>query len=159
MKGDINMNYNVADIGNLSLKKELLYGYNRTQVENILAKVKEDYFELVQKNNDLQNEIKIMTETVQHYKTIEESLQHALLVAHSAGETIKTNATEKADTIIQEAEVKAKKLVDDADSRVKKLKNEYKMVKNSINNYKLRTQTLLSSLQDLLEKPFEESDE
>ncbi|MGE5496092.1 MAG: DivIVA domain-containing protein [Burkholderiales bacterium] len=153
------MNYSLTDLEHLELKKELFNGYNRAQVEKILSKVKEDYYELLQANSDLQNEVSIMKETVQHYKTIEESLQHTLIIAHSTGESIKLNATEKASNIIREAENKAKKIIDEAELQVIKIKNEYEEIKSSLNNYKLKTQSLLNTLQDLLKTPFEESAE
>jgi cell division initiation protein len=159
MKGDASMNYTIADLDNLNLKKELLYGYSRAQVERILAGIKEDYYELVQENNDLQNEVSIMKETVQHYKTIEESLQHTLIIAHSTSESIKLNATERAANIIREAEIKAEKIIDDADLQVMKIKTEFEELKNSLSSYKLKTQSLLNSFQDLLKVPVEDDAE
>ena len=153
------MNYTVADLENLSLKKEWLCGYSRVQVERVLAKIKEDYYEFAQKIRELQSEATVMKETVKHYKTIEESLQHTLILAHSTGESIKLNASEKADNIIKEAEIKAKKIIDDAEQQVIKIKSEYEELKNSLSCYKLKTQSLLNSLQELLKASFEESAE
>lgn len=153
------MNYSITDIERLDLKNELLNGYNRAQVERILNNIKEDYYEFLQENTNLQNEISIMRETVQHYKTIEESLQHTLIIAHSTGESIKMNATDKASNIVREAENKARKIIDEADLQVIKIKSEYEEIKSSLTNYKLKTQSLLNTLQDLLKTPFEESAE
>lgn len=151
------MNYTATDLENLELKKEMIYGYSHTQVEKMLSKIREDYYEFTQNIRDLQNELTIMKETVQHYKTIEESLQHTLIIAHSTGESIKVNATDKASNIIREAENRAKKIIDEADYQVIKIKSEYEEIKNSLSSYKLKTQSLLNTLQDLLKTPFEES--
>ena len=151
------MNYMATDIEKLSLKKELINGYNKRQVEIILARINEDYHELEEKIGKLQNEATIMKETVQHYKTIEESLQHTLILAHSTSESIKLNATEKAANIIHEAEIKAKNVIDDADKQVIKIKNEYEELKRNLSCYKIKTMSLLSSLQDLLKEPLEEN--
>lgn len=153
------MNYTVADLENLNLKKEWLCGYSRVQVERVLAKTKEDYYEYAQKIRELHSEATVMKETVKHYKTIEESLQHTLILAHSTGECIKQNAIEKADNIVREAEIKAKKIIDDAEQHVIKIKSEYEELKNSLSCYKLKTQSLLNSLQELLKASFEDSAE
>lgn len=153
------MNYTVSDLDNLNLKNDWLYGYNRTQVERILARVKEDYYDFAQEISNLQNEVAVMKATVQHYKTIEESLQHTLIIAHSTGESIKINAAEKAENIIREAEIKAKKIVEDAELHVEKIKSEYEEIKSSLSCYKLKTQSLLSSFQDLLKVPAEDATE
>lgn len=153
------MNFTLTDLEHLDLKNDLLNGYNRAQVDRILSKIKEDYYELMQENVNLQNELSIMRETVQHYKTIEESMQHTLIIAHSTGESIKMNATDKASNIVREAENKARKIIDEAELQVIKIKSEYEDIKNSLSNYKLKTQSLLNTLQDLLKTPFEDSAE
>lgn len=144
------MNFTIADIENLNLRREMINGYSRMQVEKILDRIKEDYYEFRQEISDLQNELELMKETVKHYKTIEESMQHTLIIAHSTGESIKVNASEKASNIIHDAEIKARKILEEADLQVLRIKNEYEDVKGSFNCYKLKIQSMLNSLQELL---------
>ena len=153
------MNYNAADIEKLPLKKEWICGYSRAQVERILAKIKQDYYEAADRIKDLYNELAVMKETVQHYKTIEESLQHTLILAHSTAEAIKMNAVEKAANIVAEAELKAQKTVDDASVKVIRIQSEYVELKNSLKCYKSKTQALLNSLQELLSETVEDGAE
>ena len=61
--------------------------------------------------HELKCRVSTLNETVQHYKVLEESLQHSILVAQHTAEQIKTNACDKAKIIVDEAEVKAQKLL------------------------------------------------
>ena len=153
------MNYTIKDLESLKIKRDLLHGYSQSQVERILTRVKEDYYAMACENNDLRNDVAMMQETVQHYKTIEESLQHTLIIAHKTSESIKLNAMDKAANILREADLKARKIIDDAELQVKKIRQEYEGIKNSLSCYKVKSQSLLNSLQDMLKTPFESSAE
>lgn len=150
------MNYTPNDLENIGFKREFLYGYNREQVNKILSKVCEDYNSLKQDNDELQNEIKIMKETVRHYRTIEESLQHTLIIAQQTSESITSVATNKADDIIREAEINALNIINNANNKVDSIQHEYEVIKKSLDVYKIRSQALLNSTMELLKSPFEE---
>ena len=147
------MNFTLGDLECLSIQKELFNGYSRVQVEMMLDKIIEDYCAMYKEKDRLLNEVAIMKETVQHYKTIEESLQHTLILAHSTGEGIKLNAIEKADNIVREAELEAQKIVEKAELKAEKIKMEYEELKNSINSFKISSASLFNSIQEKLNAP------
>jgi cell division initiation protein len=153
------MNYTTKELENICFKREILYGYNRGQINNILSKVCEDYELLKKENDELQTEITIMKETVKHYKTIEESLQHTLIIAQRTSETITNNATEKANNTIKEAEINAQKLINIANQKIENIKLEYEEIKKSLNTYKIRSQALLSTTIEILKNSFDEKNE
>lgn len=150
------MNYSPKDLESIAFKKKIFQGYDRVQVNNILAMVREDYDTLNKENDDLHKNIAIMKETVQHYKIIEESLQHTLILAQHTSESMKTVAIEKAKNIVKEAEISAKKIINEANLQVAKTKYEYEDTKKSLNAYKAKSQALLLSLLEILKQPFEE---
>lgn len=150
------MNYTPKELENICIKSEFFYGYKRGQVDDILEKISKDYAELKKENEELQTNVTIMKETVQHYKTIEEALQHTLIVAQHTSENITNNAYEKANNIIKEAEINAQKLINEANKKVDNLNLEYEELKVSLNAYKIKSQTLLSSVMEVLKNPFDE---
>lgn len=91
----------------LDKKFEKGRGYDKREVDDYLQELYEAYQELYTRNIEYQDQIKTLNSGLQHYKTIETSLQKALILAEkTADETIQT-AKLKSESIIREAENRA----------------------------------------------------
>ena len=84
-------------------KKEL-FGYSAGEVDEFNEMVAENYEKLYKENIALKDKINLLTNAVKQYKSMEETLQNAIIVAQSTGEEVQKNAREKAGNIIREAE-------------------------------------------------------
>ena len=83
-------------------------GYDKKDVDAFIGEILKNYEELYRSNVELKDKVNMLNEGLQHYKTIEASLQKALILAEKTSEeTIKT-AEDKAKTIEKEAINKAK---------------------------------------------------
>jgi cell division initiation protein len=151
------MNYTPNDLQNITFKKSFM-GYSEDMVNDVLDKIIEDYSAYIRENVELKDKLALLNEGLQHYKTIEESLQNTLLVAQQTGEDIKKNAYEKADNIIRDAEIKAQKLINDANQEVVKVNFEYEEAKKKLHVFKSKCETLLMSQLELLKQIFEEKE-
>jgi cell division initiation protein len=151
------MNYTPNDLQNLTFKKRLA-GYSEDMVNDVLDKIIEDYSVYIKENVELKDKLSLLNEGLQHYKTIEESLQNTLIVAQKTGEDIKKNAYEKADNVIREAEIRAQKLINDANQEVVKIKFEYEDSKKKLHVFKSKSEMLLISQLELLKQMFEDDD-
>lgn len=139
------MNYVSENLDGITFGISLLGGYNKTAVLETIRKITEDYREREKEILELQNRVAVLQETVAHYKTIEESMQHCLIIAqHTSDEMIK-NANEKAKDILSQADVTSQKLVDDAYEQANKIKFSYEDMKNKIYTFKLKSEALLKS--------------
>jgi cell division initiation protein len=154
--GDGRVNYTSTDLSRLTFKKALFDGYNKKQVDSLLAKVIEDYTEMSNSIHDLKSQISALNETVQHYKVLEESLQHSILVAQHTAEQIKANACDKAKNIVEEAEVKAQKIIENATNEARKLQAKYEGLKNEVYTFKTKSEALLQAQMDVLKQLFAE---
>lgn len=150
------MNYTPNDLQNLTFKRSLVGGYSEDQVNEVLDKIIEDYSAYIRENIELKDKLAVLNEGLQHYKTIEESLQNTLLIAQKTGEEIKRNAYEKADNIIKEAEIKAQKIINEANQEVIKIKFEYEELYKKLHVFKSKAETLLMSQIELLKHLFDE---
>ncbi len=91
----------------LDKKFEKGRGYDKKEVDDYLQELYQAYKDLYTQNVEYQDQIRTLNNGLQHYKTIETSLQKALILAEkTADETIQT-AKLKADSIIREAENRA----------------------------------------------------
>jgi len=150
------MNYTPNDLQNLTFKKTFM-GYSEDMVNEVLDKIIEDYTAYIHENIELKDKIALLNEGLQHYKTIEESLQNTLLAAQQTSEDIKKNAYEKAENIIKEAEVKAQKILNEANQEVAKIRYEYEDLKKKLYIFKSKTETLLMSQLEILKQVTEEA--
>lgn len=150
------MNFTPNDLQNLTFKKAVVGGYNEDLVNDVLDKIIEDYSAYIRENVELKDKLALLNEGLQHYKTIEESLQNTLLVAQQTGEDIKKNAYEKAENIVHDAEVRAQKLINDANQEVVKIKFEYEDSKKKLHIFKSKCEMLLMSQMESLKQIFEE---
>lgn len=144
------MNYVPENLDGITFGTSLLGGYNKNVVLETIQKVAEDYREREKEILELQNKVVVLQETVAHYKTIEESMQHCLIIAqHTSDEMIK-NANEKAKDILSQADMTSQKLVNDAYEQANKVKFSYDDMKAKIYTFKLKSEALLKAQLDVL---------
>lgn len=151
----LGMNYTPNELQNIVFKKGFM-GYSEDMVNEVLDKVIEDYSAYIHENIELKDKVAILNEGLQHYKTIEESLQNTLIAAQQTSEDIKKNAYEKADNIIKEAEIKAQRILNDANQEVVKAKFEYEDMKKRLYIFKSKTEALLLSQLEVIKQMTEE---
>ncbi len=146
------MNYTPEELRSICLKRSFLDGYSRKQVNNLLALIDEDYSRVMKENEDFKTKINSLSESIQHYKMLEESLQHSILVAQHTSEQIKVNACEKARLITSEAEANATKLIESANNEIIRAKSKLEEIKAEIFALKSKTEALLQAQMDVLKQ-------
>ena len=144
------MNYTPEVLRSICLKRSILDGYSRKQVDNLLTLINEDYSRVVKENEEMKSRINSLNEAIQHYKMLEESLQHSILVAQHTSEQIKVNACEKARLITNEAEANASKLLETANQEIVRAKGKLEEIKADIFSFKKKTEVLLQAQMDVL---------
>lgn len=152
MLGDGHVNYTAADLNRMTIKRALIDGYSKKQVDALFARIIEDYNEMNNNTNELKCQIASLNEAVQHYKVLEESLQHSILVAQHTAEQIKANACDKAKNIVDEAEIKAQKIIDDAAERVRNIQIKYEQLKSEVFTFKTKSEALIQAQMDVLKQ-------
>lgn len=150
------MNYTSADLSRVAIRGVLFDGYSKKQVDSLLAKVIEDYNEMNNTIHELKCQISTLNETVQHYKVLEESLQHSILVAQHTAEQIKANACDKAKNIVEEAEIKAQKIIENAHNEARNIQIKYEQLKNEVYTFKTKSEALIQAQMDVLKQMFSE---
>jgi len=150
------MNYTPEELKGICLKRSIFDGYCKKQVDNLLALIHEDYTRLVKDNEVMESKISVLNETLKHYKILEESLQHSILVAQHTSEQIKVNACEKAQLITNEAEMNAQKLISAANLEVIKTRGKYEEVKSELFTFKTKSEALILAQLEALKQMFTE---
>ena len=94
------------DIQNKEFEKKLK-GYNCDEVDDFLDVVIQDYELLCKENQTLKDKIGLLTETVERYKQMENTMQKSIDIAKQAAEDAKRNAETEANAIISKAKLNA----------------------------------------------------
>ena len=146
------------DIENKTFKKQLMSGYSVEEVQAFMGDLLKDYERLYKENIEYKDKIDVLNQGIQHYKSIEDTLQNALVVAQGTAESVKQSAKVEADHIIKEAEINALKSVDNINKQVVEKKLQLDDTKKQFDVYKAKMEALLISQLELLKEVNENED-
>ena len=139
-----------TDIQNKEFEKKLK-GYDCDEVDDFLDIVIQDYDALCKENQSLKNKVGVLTDAVERYKQIEDTMQRSLDVAKQSAEDIKNNANMEAQAIINRAKLDATRLARQIDEEHIKKHQEMLKVKQEVDTYKTRIRTVCENLLKTLE--------
>src|SRR5579875_1757070 len=97
-----------VDIQHTSSKKAL-QGYDRAEVDRFLDELIESLEDEAQERAALEAEMADLRERISHFKAMEESLQHTLILAQRTADEVKAAAHKEADLIKAQAKMAAEK--------------------------------------------------
>lgn len=89
-------------------------GYDKKDVEAYMRELVKNYEALYRENVELSDKLNVLSEGIQYYKTIEKTLQKALVVAQKTAQDTEASARIKAEAIEADAKAKAKGMLYDA---------------------------------------------
>ena len=138
------------DIENKKFSKQMMNGYNVEEVDDFLDDLTVDYGKNYKEITELRTKIEELNKSLEHYKTIEKTLQDTLVMAQTTAEDIKNVAKQQADQIINEAKGSAKKQAEDLENEITLKTKELDDIKKQFDIYKAKMESLLISKLELL---------
>lgn len=140
------------EIENKTFSKQVVNGYSTNEVHEFMTSLLKDYEQLYKENIEYKDKIAMLNQGIQHYKSIEETLQNALVVAQGTAETVKQNAKAEADNILKQAELNASKSVDEIKKQIMEKEIQYGETKKQFDVYKAKMEALLISQLEILKE-------
>lgn len=140
------------DIENKTFNKQMMSGYSVEEVQSFMSELLKDYEKLYRENIEYKDKIDVLSQGIQHYKSIEDTLQNALVVAQGTAESVKQSAKVEADNIIKEAEINALKSVDSINKQVVEKKLQLDEARKQFDVYKAKMEALLISQLEILKE-------
>ena len=127
-------------------------GYDKKDVESFIKKVSTDYEAMYKENVELNDKLNVLSEGIQYYKSIETTLQKALVLAEKTSEETQNSAKQKAELILQDANTKAKEITMNARMEMDRIRLEianlaqqYEIMKASFKQVALTQLELMES--------------
>ena len=139
----------------------MMNGYNVEEVDDFLDQIMQDYETNYKELASMTAKVDELNNALNHYKTIETTLQNTLVMAQSTAEEVKSVAKQQADQIVSEAQKESENIIRNTkDSAAKALseieqqtrikEQQFNDVKKQFDIYKAKMESLLISQLELL---------
>lgn len=149
------------DIQNHTLKIAVR-GYSKKETDDFLEEILESYEEIYKENRELKDKLTSLSEGIQYYKNMENTLQKALVLAEKTSSETQEAAKSKADALINEAQAKAEAIQKEAEAfaeitksnanrELEAARDHVRKLVQSYENYRLQFKKLAESQIEMLE--------
>ena len=138
------------DIENKRFSRTLKW-YNVEEVDDFLDQLTADYEKLYKENADLRNQMDENKKDLEHYRSVEHTLQNTLVMAQTTAEDIKANAQSHAEQIIRDAQSEARRATEEISKDEFEIRKRTEELKRQFGVYKAKMEALLISQLELLQ--------
>src|SRR5690625_4527570 len=105
----------------------------------------------IREKKELENQVKELSEKVDHFENIEETLNKSIVIAQETAEELKANARKEAKLIIKEAEKNADRIINDALGQSRKISMETEELKRQSKVFRTRMRMLIEAQLDMVD--------
>lgn len=126
-------------------------GYSKLGMDVFLKQLFDDYEKLYRENIELKDKVNSMANVIQNYKTVEKSMQKALVLAEKSADETKEAARAAARTIEDEARANAELIIASAEQEKQAVKRKIITLLAQYDAYRSQYRHLVESQLDLLE--------
>ena len=128
-------------------------GYDRKDVDSFMREILLGYERLYKENVELKDKLSVLNDGIQYYKTIEKTLQKALVLAEQTAEETRQAALKSAKAIEKEARGKADLIIADAKNELNHINQMITGLTQQYECYKVQYRQLAAAQIDLLQSP------
>ena len=125
-------------------------GYDKKDVEQFIHDLSSDYNILQQENADLRKKLKDFDHKLSYYKSIEKTLQKALILAEKTAHDTRATALKEAENIEQEAKMKANHILIEAKKQKELYEHKILNLMQQYDLFKIHFENLLNAQIELL---------
>lgn len=124
--------------------------YDKAEMDDYIDLLLENYKEAFNEVQELHKKIKTLSDGIQYYRSIESTMQKALVLAEKTSKETKDAALLKAEAIEKDANTKAAKIVSDAEQEYEKIKDKCVTLVQQFNQYKLQLKQVATAQLELV---------
>lgn len=123
-------------------------GYNKEDVNSFVNEVINAYEDILKKLRLSVNEMEHLNKELARYKSLEKSLNDAIIVAGEASATAQKAAINEGKMIVEEAKKNASKIVNNSLMKAQNIEKEAEDLRRKVISYKRRFTSLVESQLD-----------
>ncbi len=125
-------------------------GFDKKEVEQFIHELSSDYGELLEENADLKKIIKELNDNLSYYKSIEKTLQKALILAEKTAQDTRATALREADATMLEAKLKANQMLEGTKNKIEVMEHKTLNLMQQYDLFKIHYENLLHAQIELL---------
>lgn len=126
-------------------------GYDKKDVDSFMKEIVDSYELLYREKMELTDKVNVLNDALQNYKTIEKTMQKALVLAQKTAEETQENAFRNARAIEKEAMTKSEIIVSDAKRELERIHQKIVQLCQQYDKYKAQFKNLAAAQIELLE--------
>ena len=147
------------DIENKKFSKQIVNGYSVEEVDDFLDEITASYEKLYKERSEFDTKVTEYEQKLEHYKSIEGTLNNTLIMAQSTAEDIKNVAKQQAEQIVKKSEAEAKETAIKLEQQIELKRKELDDLQKQFDVYKAKMESLLISQLELLKDINKETQE
>lgn len=125
-------------------------GYAEDEVNEFLDQIIKDLEILLREKKELEDKVTTMSEQMNRYTMLEDTLQKSIVVAQEAAEEVRRNSQKEAKLIVKEAEKNADRIINEALAKARRVTIEIDELKKQSKVFRNRFKMLVEAQLDLL---------
>lgn len=126
-------------------------GYDRDSVDDFLDKIVQEFEVLIKENANLRDQVEMLTQRLEQYRSLEETINKTLVIAQESAEEIKANAQRKADLVVKQAEAQAERMLEQGAAKSRQIMMDNADLIRVIDTLRNQVRALLKSQLDALD--------
>lgn len=128
-----------------------LNGYNVAQVNAFVDDVVDKVDDMITKMKQKDMEIARLNKELEHYKSMDATLNRAVVIAEEAANKYKENSLNESDLIVTEAKKNANRIINDALMKAEKIEEEASRLRRNVITYKRRIRNLMDQQAEIID--------
>lgn len=124
--------------------------YDKEEMDEYLELIFENYKQLYNENQELNKNVKTLSDGVQYYRSIETTMQKALVLAEKTAKETKDAAQLKAEAMEKDAAQKAEKIVCQAEQEYEQIRDKCLQLVQKFNQYKIQLRQVATAQLEMI---------
>lgn len=133
------------EIHNKEFPRKMMGGYDPDAVDEFLDQVVGEFENLTREVNRLKDQVESLTERLEKYRHMEDSINKAITAAQDAAEKMEINAKKQAENILAEAKLQAERIMEAGQAKSRKIMEDNSDLARVVSTLRTQVRTLLEA--------------
>ncbi|MBP2017136.1 cell division initiation protein [Symbiobacterium terraclitae] len=126
-------------------------GYDRDAVDDFLDRVVQEFEQLIRENASLREQIANLTQRLEQYQNLEQTINRTLVLAEQAAEEIKESARREADLLLSQTRAQVERMLENGQAKARQIMADNSDLIRVVETLRTQVRALLQSQLEALD--------